>query len=120
MGIPYTDPPVGSTGQFSPREESITYAKVFKEWCLYQFMKLIIKHIIYALNSLVVAERGLDGASQLPYDTVNDCYQDERGSHALSSRKMRSVQVRALAHVEVGLSEPRCLRGMMHLTRVCT
>jgi hypothetical protein len=82
-------------------------------------MELIVKHIVYALDGLVVAQCSLNGTSELPNNAQNGrCYEYKRGRHALSSRKMRSVQVRALARAEVDPSELGCPIGTMCLMRV--
>ncbi len=41
------------------------YSEEFKKGCLYQLMELIVKHIIDALNSLVVTQRSLYGTCKL-------------------------------------------------------
>ncbi len=82
-------------------------------------MELIVKHIVYALDGLIVAQCSLDGTSELPNNAQNGCrYEYKRGRHALSSRKMRSVQARALAHAEVDPFELGCPIGTKCLTRV--
>jgi hypothetical protein len=49
----------------------MTYPKVFKEWCLHKAMELMIKHSIYALDGLIVAQRSLDGPGGLMNNAQN-------------------------------------------------